>query len=229
VNASIVEADLRSGDEVADGLRDEHLARSGMRRDPGADVDGEPGDLALVELALADVDSDPRFEAERSDAVDDRLRRPDRACRAVEGREEPVAGGVALVAAEPGELPADDRVVAGEQVAPGAVADPYGMVGRADDVREDDRRQPATSARGAGLQNMADRVEALVARSRSSLLRARERRSRRPFHWSRPPKRNRRSLRRPERASARSAAQRSGQTTRPPDWSRSHSNGRRPP
>jgi hypothetical protein len=58
VNASIVEADLRSGDEVADGLRDEHLARSGMRRDPGADVDGEPGDLALVELALADVDSD---------------------------------------------------------------------------------------------------------------------------------------------------------------------------
>ena len=74
------------------------------------------------------MDPDPRFQAERADPVDDRLRRPDRACRAVEGREEPVSGRVALVAAVAGELPADDRVMAGEQLAPGAVADPGGVI-----------------------------------------------------------------------------------------------------
>ena len=97
-------------------MRDEHLAGAGVGRDAGADIDGEPGDLALVELALADVDPDPRLQAERSDTVNDRLRRPDRACRAVERGEKPVARRVMLVPAEPGELPANERMVAGQQV-----------------------------------------------------------------------------------------------------------------
>ena len=54
--------------------------------------------------------------------------------RAIESREESVAGRVDLVPTEPLELPADDRMVAVEQFAPGPVAEPCGVARRADDV-----------------------------------------------------------------------------------------------
>jgi hypothetical protein len=60
---------------------------------------------------------------------------------AVEGGEEPVAGGVVLVAAVASEFTSDDRVVACEQVTPSAIADPHSVISRADDVGEHDGRQ----------------------------------------------------------------------------------------
>ena len=96
-----------------------------------------------MELALSNVDADARFEVERADAVDDRLRCADRACWTIEGREEPVADSVTFLSAEVAELTSDDRVVASQQVAPGAIADPRGVVGRADDVGEHDGREHA--------------------------------------------------------------------------------------
>ena len=50
-------------------------------------------------------------------------RAADRARRAVEGREESVAGGVDLVAAVAQRLPADERVMPLEQLAPAPVAE----------------------------------------------------------------------------------------------------------
>ncbi len=113
--ASIRKSDSRSGDQVADRLRDEDFIGFGVGGDAGADVDGEAGDLVVVEFTFADVDADSRFEAERSDAVDDRLSRADRACWPVKAREESVAGGVPFVSAVATELSSNYRVVAGEQ------------------------------------------------------------------------------------------------------------------
>ena len=83
--------------------------------------DRDAGELAVVELALARRECPiARLQAERLESVDDRLAAPDRARRPVEGGEEAVAGGVALLPAEPAELAPHERVVTREQVAPGA-------------------------------------------------------------------------------------------------------------
>jgi hypothetical protein len=74
-----------------------------------------------VELTLADVDACEWRQAEWLDARDDRLRGADGAGRPVEGGEEAVACGVALLAAEACELPADERVALREQISPAAV------------------------------------------------------------------------------------------------------------
>jgi hypothetical protein len=70
--------------------------------------------LSLVELALPNVNADPRLEAEAADAAHDCLGAADGACGSVERREEAVAGGVAFRTAEAAELSAHKRVVLGE-------------------------------------------------------------------------------------------------------------------
>jgi hypothetical protein len=123
VCGAIGEFDAGSRDEVANGLRDDDFARSRYRCDARSDRDCEAGDLAVVDLALAHVDSDPGFEPDRSDAIDDRLCGADRPGWAVEGREEAIAGGVALLPSEAAELSAHNRVVFGEKVSPSPIAD----------------------------------------------------------------------------------------------------------
>ena len=63
-----------------------------------------PGELAVVELALSGVQAGTEVEAELTDVGDDCLCAADRPRRPVEGREEAVARGVELLAAEAGEL-----------------------------------------------------------------------------------------------------------------------------
>ena len=96
-----------------------------------------------MELALADVEAGADLEAERAHAGDDRLGGADRPRGAVEGCEEAVSGGVALVAAEARELSADQRVVLCKHVAPGTVAKLRRPLGRAHDVREHQRGEHA--------------------------------------------------------------------------------------
>ena len=50
-----LELDPRAGDEIPDGGSDEYLARGGRPGHPSTNRDGNPRDLALVELALARV------------------------------------------------------------------------------------------------------------------------------------------------------------------------------
>jgi hypothetical protein len=68
----------------------------------------------------------------------DRISAADAACRPVEGRQEPVTGGVDLTAAEPGELLTDQGVVAVEEIAPPSVAQRGRPLRGPDDVREHD-------------------------------------------------------------------------------------------
>ena len=101
VDAAVVEVDAGAGDEILDGARDEHLARPGLRGDARADVDGDAGDLVVAELALARVQPGADVEAELAHRVArSRARSGSRARRAVEGREEAVAGRVDLAAAD---------------------------------------------------------------------------------------------------------------------------------
>src|SRR5437867_2572441 len=104
MSAAVLEGEAGAGDEVLDGARDEHLAGPGLRSDPRARVDGDPGDLAVQEFALAGVQAGAHLEPQLADLLDDRLRAADRPRGPVEAREEAVAGGVDLPAAEAGEL-----------------------------------------------------------------------------------------------------------------------------
>ena len=83
----------------------------GERRDPGAEVDGEALDARVGELDLARVEPGADLEAEPANRVADRAGAPDRARRAVERGQEAVAGDPDLLAAEPLQPVADERVV----------------------------------------------------------------------------------------------------------------------
>src|SRR5690348_15676970 len=112
-------------------------------------MDGDPAQLRLDALALARVHSGPDLDAELGRARVNRLCAPDRARGAVEGRHEPVAGGVDLVSTESQELAPHGRVMILQEVAPAAVAERRRLLGRADDVGEENGRQHTISFRGA--------------------------------------------------------------------------------
>ena len=78
-----------------------------------------------------------------ADRIDDRLCAADRARGPVEGREEPVARGIDLAPVEAGELASHRGMVLLEQVAPAPVAELGGLLGRADEIGEQHRRQHA--------------------------------------------------------------------------------------
>src|SRR6476646_1006424 len=117
------EHEARSRNQVAHGGRHQYLARPGKGRDARADNHRHPGELAIVELALAHVNAHPRVQAERLESVDDRLGAPDRPRGSVEGSEEAVSGRVLLPAVEPAQLPPHERVMTREQVAPASVTE----------------------------------------------------------------------------------------------------------
>src|SRR5207247_6313418 len=93
-----------------------------------------------------------------------RERAADRARRTFAECKEAVAGGVDLLAAEAGELAANDAVVALDQLGPRSVAEPTCALGRADEVGEQDGREHAFGDRRrlAPREELLDRVEDLV-------------------------------------------------------------------
>src|SRR5438876_3093232 len=95
---------LRAGDEIAHRARDEDLVRARRGHDPCGCVHVDPARLAVMDLALADVQTGARLEPDGLGRVSDRISASDRLSRAVEGREEAVAGRVDLMAAVSREL-----------------------------------------------------------------------------------------------------------------------------
>jgi hypothetical protein len=63
-DAAILERNPRAGDEILDGARNEHLSGLRLRRNAGADVDGDARHLAVDELAFARVQACAYIEAE---------------------------------------------------------------------------------------------------------------------------------------------------------------------
>src|SRR5262249_27959405 len=129
VSAPCDEGHARADHQILDGARDEHLVRLGEGRDPGGDVHRDAGELAVDELGLACVEASSDAEAESADRLGDRRGAADPARGAVERGDEAVAGGADLLTAEALELAPHQRVVALEEIAPLAVAEPRGEGG----------------------------------------------------------------------------------------------------
>ena len=106
--AAIDEADLRAGDQVRDGPRDQHLARRGAGEDLGGHVHRDAAELPVVQLALARVEGGPAPGPGRVALGDDRLGAADGASGAVERRTQAVAAGGERVPTEAGDLAARD-------------------------------------------------------------------------------------------------------------------------
>src|SRR3954469_3714349 len=69
VHAPVLQLDARAGGEILDGAGDEHLARPGERGHACTRVDGNAGDVAVVELALAGVEPGTNREPEGHHSV----------------------------------------------------------------------------------------------------------------------------------------------------------------
>ncbi len=110
--AAILELEAGPGDEVLRCRADENVARVTERHDAGTHVHGDAARLlARTALDLARVHAGTHREPERAESVLDRLRAADRARRPVEDREDPVPGGIDLLAGEAVELASHRLVV----------------------------------------------------------------------------------------------------------------------
>src|SRR5215213_4173722 len=161
VLAAGLEGDPGAGDEVLDGARHEHLPGRCARRDARAHVDGEARRLAVDQLALAGVDPGAHVETESLRALDELQRAPDRPRGAVEAGEEAVSGGVDFRAAVALQLPADERPLLREQLAPAPVAELGGSLGRADEIGEEERGENAVRnvARRGSTEEVLDGLQ----------------------------------------------------------------------
>src|SRR4029077_628224 len=102
-------------------LRHEHLRRPCECRNPRADRDGEPTDLAVDDRAFADVDAGTDLEPEISDTGADIERTSDSTSRPVERRIEPIAGCIDLGAVPTSDLPSHRGVMPLQERLPSCV------------------------------------------------------------------------------------------------------------
>src|SRR3954471_5053369 len=109
----------------------------------------DASDVVAHQLDLAGVQPGTDLESQGTDTVADRDRATDRARRAIEGREESVAGRVDLPAAMALELTSDKTAIRVQQVAPPSVTDLGGLTRRLHDVAEEHRREHAV---GLGMR-----------------------------------------------------------------------------
>ena len=117
----------------------------------------DAADIVVHQLNLPGMQAYAHLQARRSARIDDRLPATDRARRAVERGEAPVAERLDLAPAELRQLTAHRRLMRRQQLAPASVAKFRGSLCRADDVREHHRRQHAV-----GLRHRAGTGEELL-------------------------------------------------------------------
>lgn len=92
--AEVVEVNSRAGDQRWDCGRDQDLAGSGMPCNSRRDVDRDAADVGSSKLDLTGVKAGSRGEPAASQSAGDRGCAADRAGRAVERRDDAVAGGL---------------------------------------------------------------------------------------------------------------------------------------
>src|SRR5438552_14311226 len=114
---------------------------------PRPDVHREAGDLAVDDLYLAGMDAGAHLNAMRLDGFDDRLGAPHRSSRSIERSEEPVTCGVHLRSPVASQQAPDSRMVPLDDLSPTMVTELRVHRGRADDVREQDRREGSIELR----------------------------------------------------------------------------------
>src|SRR5262245_35291467 len=100
VLAVVRELQARPGHQVLHRARGDDLARAGDRQDTRGGMHRNAAEVVATDLAFTRVYARPDPEAERAGAVDDRHRATERACGAVEAREEAVPGRLHLAPVE---------------------------------------------------------------------------------------------------------------------------------
>ena len=149
VKAAIHEPQFGSRDHVSNGGRDEDLARSRQASQASANVNRNAAKPAILEFALAGVETGPNLEAEFDDLVVERARERHRVGRDIERRQEPIARGIDLAPTEPPEPLAEAGMVRPQELGPRPIAEFKQPPGRVDDVGEQDRCEHAS---GEGLE-----------------------------------------------------------------------------
>src|SRR5215217_2941916 len=134
MGAATSEGDARARDEIGDGARNENFVGMG-------DVDSDAADVVTAQLDFATVKTATHTHADGMDRIAYGAGAAHGSSRPVEGRQEPVPGGLDLSTAEAFEFGADEAVVGGEQLGPSAVAHPCDLVGGTHHVCEHDRGQ----------------------------------------------------------------------------------------
>ena len=138
MRAGVLDLHFSACGEIPDGAGDQDLRRASQGHDPGADVDGDPPELALNRLALAEMQAASDLQADLLHGRRDRHRCAHPVCGLGEGGEEPVAGRVFLVTSVAFELRADDLPEGAQELPPAPVAELGGDPRRVDDVQEED-------------------------------------------------------------------------------------------
>jgi hypothetical protein len=94
VCATVHQGDVGAHDELADGSGGQDVPRSGGRRHPGGDVDGDAADVAVAAFHLAGVQPGPDLDADAAQLVPEGGCTADRSAGPVEGRQDAVTGGL---------------------------------------------------------------------------------------------------------------------------------------
>jgi len=97
--AAIVQDEVGADDQVAHGPGDKDLIGLGGRHDPGGDVQGHPTNIAVAQLHLADVQPGADLHRDAAELIPKGNRAVDSPPWAVEGGQDPVAGGLDQAAA----------------------------------------------------------------------------------------------------------------------------------
>ena len=119
----------------------------GALADPSGDVHGHPRQPVPKQLALAGVDAGAQLDAEPGRGNAQLLGADDRRPRGVERHQEAIAPIGQHPAAGLVDGLIDDLVVALEQLSPPRVTQPRQVLGRADDVGDQQRLVEATGGR----------------------------------------------------------------------------------
>ena len=109
MRAEVDELDAGADDQFLDGRCHEHGTGVGAAGDPRADVHRAAAEFVAEHLALAGMHAHPQLRAQRLHRRAQRGAAARGARRAVEGREQAVAGGVELAPAEQFQLLVGER------------------------------------------------------------------------------------------------------------------------
>src|SRR5690242_9590617 len=101
LQASILELESRSGNQLTQGARYDDFARPGRRHHSVGNMHGNPGDLLAGRLGLSGMQSGSDREAQLGDRRNHGLGGANRLGRLVKRGEEPVSRGVELSTAVP--------------------------------------------------------------------------------------------------------------------------------
>src|ERR1700716_3551713 len=104
MSASLVEAEARAGNQILDGSRHQHLARSGERRDARGDVDCNALHVVAGDLDLAGMEAAADLNVQRPEGFGYGAGATNGTCRTVKGGEKPISKRFHLGAAGPCEF-----------------------------------------------------------------------------------------------------------------------------